>query len=118
MGLVREIKELRFGPDEEGKMQNYCDPPCKVADTPHYRYALGCIRDDDGLKWDYINWQKKRGKDFTAKVVKFNKLIKSIQKKGLSHRIEIRGDEIVDGHHRAAIMLALGVERIRCRTVQ
>lgn len=111
--MVKQIDDLVFSNDSSGVLGE----GLKVEETPHYRYALGYLGKDDKLKFDYLQWHRKRKKDLTIKVVKFNKLIESIRIKGVKNRIETRGNQIADGHHRAAAALACGYKEIRCRVL-
>jgi len=107
---TRKISELRFRPDEEGQLKD-----TMVILTPHYAHAVAFYAGMDC--WAYSGWQKKRGKPVGVKVEKYERLLKSLQKKGLRRKIDVRGDEIQHGHHRAAAWLALGHEEIECREV-
>ena len=101
--MVKRLSELKFHAGADDGCHGMF-----VKDTPHYKYVLG----DQG---PYISWQQSRGKNVFEKTQKFNILIESVKKKGVKHRIEVMGNMIIDGHHRAAIALARGDKDIECR---
>jgi len=107
---TRKIRELRFRPDEEGKLVDLA-----VQLTPHYSQAVAFYAGMDC--WAYSRWQESRGKDPKVKLEKYEGLLKSLQKKGLLRKIDVKGDEIQHGHHRTAGWMALGHEEIECREV-
>jgi len=112
----REIASLIFTADESDSLYFYCsDGDLHVGNTPHYRYALGYYTGDESLMKDYVDWQIGRGKSAKIKINCFNKVLGSAKRKGIRRPIQIRGDRICDGHHRAATALALGKKRIVCR---
>lgn len=112
--MVKVIDNLRFRPDEEGQLERLCFGNYAVRLSPHYTFACGYYTGENGLKEDYIEWQKSRGKDWKLKVRKFEHLLQSIRRKGLKKPISIRGNEIISGHHRAAALAALGEKVIEC----
>lgn len=105
----RQIKDLWFKSTEE----NMLGEDRRVEDTPHYRSAVAYYNGDGGLR-EYCEWQLRRGKNVFVKKEKFKRLLDSAKVKGIRVPIELGGDYIIHGHHRAAVALALGAERIRC----
>lgn len=102
--MMRNLDTLRFSIDDE-----YPDilGECLVKDSPHYQYVCG-------NKQPYMEWQSNREKDVALKTEKFDRLIKSIKREGLKKSIYVRGSIILDGHHRAAVCMALGYKEIEC----
>ena len=107
---TRKIRELSFRPDEEGQLKY-----TTVSLTPHYAHAVAFYAGMDC--WAYSGWQEKRGKPVGVKIEKYERLLKSLRKKGVRVPIDIKDDVIQHGHHRAAAWLALGHEEIECREV-
>jgi len=114
--MFKEIADLRFKPDEEGKLEQMCLGNLSVMMTPHHRFARGYYSGDESLKKDYIEWQISRGKDWKLKVNKFEHLLQSIRRKGLKKPITTIGNEIQSGHHRVAALAALGKRVVECKS--
>lgn len=108
--MVKRLEDLRFTQDEEGQLKDL-----RVRYTPHYAHAVAFYFGGDCR--EYEDWQKSRGKPVGTKVKKYNKLLQSLQKKGVRKAIQISGNRIVHGHHRAAAMAALGYEEIECQSL-
>lgn len=110
-----KISQLRFSGDSAGVILDGF--PVDV--TPHYQYVVGYLKKDKQLQRPYEMWHLMRGKDLELKLGKFNDIIESARKKGIKNPINVEKDgdvyKILDGHHRAAVALALGEEDIECQ---
>ena len=114
--VARKLVSLMIRCDDGDSLRRYCaDGGFRLWATPHYRYVKGHLCGDDGMKADYIRWHQGRGTRHLAEKCKgFDKIINSIQRKGLNKPLRLCGNTIVDGNHRAAVLLALGYEWVSC----
>lgn len=111
-----KIDDIHFSSDSEGVLDRMTFGNYSVRATPHYHFAMGFFKNDKSMYDAYKQFQEERGKDVEFKIEKFEKLCRDIRRKGLKNPVKIRGLEIVDGHHRAAIWAALGHKEIECKS--
>lgn len=85
-----------------------------LLESPHYISAVEFYEKGIAKLTAYRKWQAKRKVDHKWKYRNYLHLLQSVRDHGQRGAIEIKGNTIKEGHHRAAAMAAFGLKRIKC----